>query len=92
MVPSSGQQFMVVWAPHGRRGARKAKPKRNKPKRNKPNRKRCNMTMHQFIGIAVGLLVVGFIVFAFRQGEKVRPSGRDPAIGIEDIPPSNHNP
>jgi hypothetical protein len=33
------------------------------------------MTLHQWLGIALGLLVVGFIFFAFRQGEKVKPSG-----------------
>jgi hypothetical protein len=36
------------------------------------------MMMQQWIGIGIGVLLVGFIFFAFRQGEKVRPSGRDP--------------
>jgi cbb3-type cytochrome oxidase subunit 3 len=36
------------------------------------------MTLHQWLGIVLGLLLVGFIFFAFRQGEKVKPSGRNP--------------
>jgi cbb3-type cytochrome oxidase subunit 3 len=36
------------------------------------------MTLYQCMGIAILLLLVAFVVFAFRQGEKVRPSGRDP--------------
>ena len=36
------------------------------------------MTLHQWFGIALGLLLVGFIFFAFRQGEKVKPSGGTP--------------
>ena len=39
------------------------------------------MTLHQWFGIALGLLLVGFIFFAFRQGEKVKPSGRNPNDG-----------
>jgi hypothetical protein len=39
------------------------------------------MTWHQWLGIALGLCLAGFIFFAFRQGEKVRPSGRDPHAG-----------
>jgi hypothetical protein len=51
------------------------------------------MTLHQWLGIAILLLLVGFIFFAFRQGEKVRPSGRDPNKDIENIPPaSDHHP
>jgi hypothetical protein len=45
------------------------------------------MTMHQWLGIAIGLGLVGFIFFAFRQGDKVRPSGRDPDAGTSDLPP-----
>jgi hypothetical protein len=44
------------------------------------------MTLHQWLGIAIGLLLVGFIFFAFRQGEKVKPSGRDPNKGLDDLP------
>jgi hypothetical protein len=36
------------------------------------------MTLHQWLGIAIFLLLAGFFVFAFRQGEQVRPSGRNP--------------
>jgi hypothetical protein len=51
------------------------------------------MTWHQWLGIALGLLLVGFIFFAFRQGERVKPSGRDPNAGLSDIPPStDHQP
>jgi hypothetical protein len=51
------------------------------------------MTLHQWLGIAIFLLLVGFFVFAFRQGEKVRPSGRDANKDIENIPPaSDHHP
>jgi hypothetical protein len=51
------------------------------------------MTWHQWPGIALGLCLVGFIFFAFRQGEKVKPSGRDPNAGLSDIPPStDHHP
>jgi hypothetical protein len=51
------------------------------------------MTLHQWLGIALGLVLVAFIFFAFRQGEKVRPSGRDPNAGLSDIPPpSDHHP
>jgi cbb3-type cytochrome oxidase subunit 3 len=39
------------------------------------------MTLHQWFGIALGLLLVGFIFFAFRQSEKVKPSGRNPNDG-----------
>jgi hypothetical protein len=31
-----------------------------------------------WLGIPLLLLVVGFIVFAFRQGLSVKPSGKDP--------------
>jgi hypothetical protein len=47
------------------------------------------MTLHQWLGIAVGLLLAGFIGFAFRQGEKVKPSGRDPSTSITD--PGDHS-
>jgi hypothetical protein len=42
-----------------------------------PNRRHM-MTLHQWLGIAIGLCLAGFVFFAFRQGEKVKPSGRDP--------------
>ena len=47
------------------------------------------MTWHQWLGIALGLLLVGFIFFAFRQGEKVKPSGRDPSASVTD--PGDHS-
>ena len=51
------------------------------------------MTLHQWLGIAILLLLVGFFFFAFRQGEKVRPSGREPNTDLEKIPPpSDHRP
>jgi hypothetical protein len=51
------------------------------------------MTLHQWLGIAILLLLVGFAFFAFRQGEKVRPSGRDPNKDLANIPPSgDHHP
>jgi hypothetical protein len=51
------------------------------------------MTLHQWLGIAIFLLLAGFFVFAFRQGEKVRPSGRNPDDGLANIPPpGDHHP
>jgi hypothetical protein len=51
------------------------------------------MTLHQWAGIALGLLLTAFNFFAFRQGQKVKPSGRDPDAGLSDIPPStDHHP
>jgi hypothetical protein len=51
------------------------------------------MTPDQWLGIAILLLLVGFIFFAFRQGEKVSPSGRDPNESLANIPPSSdHHP
>jgi hypothetical protein len=29
-----------------------------------------------------GPLLIVFLIFAFRQGEKVKPSGRDPDAGV----------
>ena len=37
------------------------------------------MTSSQWIGIAIGVLLAAFIVFAFRQGQSVKPSGKDPS-------------
>jgi hypothetical protein len=36
------------------------------------------MTWDQWLVIGVGLLVIAFIWFAFRQGERVKPSGHEP--------------
>ena len=35
------------------------------------------MSLQQWLGIGAGILLVGFIVFAFRQGQKVKP-GHNP--------------
>jgi hypothetical protein len=32
------------------------------------------MTASQWLGVGAGLLLIGFIVFAFRQGDKVKPT------------------
>ena len=37
------------------------------------------MTLTQGIGILIGVALVAFIVFAFRQGQSVKPSGNDPS-------------
>jgi hypothetical protein len=42
------------------------------------------MAISQWLGIGAAALLVVFIAFAFRQGERVRPSGNDPNRG-EDI-------
>jgi hypothetical protein len=34
------------------------------------------------MGIAMGLVLLSFIVFTFLKGDKVKPSGRDPTDGI----------
>ena len=36
------------------------------------------MTLSQWFGIAIGVALAAFIVFAFRQGQSVKPSGKDP--------------
>jgi hypothetical protein len=35
------------------------------------------MSTETILGIAAGLLLVAFIVFAFRKGQSVKPSGKD---------------
>jgi hypothetical protein len=45
------------------------------------------MTAAQWLGIGMMALLVAFAAFAFRQGEKVKPSGRDPNKGLDDVPP-----
>lgn len=49
------------------------------------------MTVIQWIELGIGgPLLIAFIVFAFRQGEKVKPSGKEPdasdAITLSLIP------
>ena len=34
------------------------------------------MTLHSAVALGCAFLLLGFIVFAFRQGTKVKPSGR----------------
>jgi hypothetical protein len=36
------------------------------------------MTADQWMGIAMGLVLLAFIVFAFIKADKVKPSGRNP--------------
>jgi hypothetical protein len=36
------------------------------------------VTTSQWVGIAIGVALAAFIVFAFRQGQSVKPSGKDP--------------
>jgi hypothetical protein len=38
---------------------------------------KAHMTLHQWLGTFALVLLVSFFVFAFRKGEKVRPSGRE---------------
>ncbi len=47
------------------------------------------MTMSQFLGLAGGVAVLGFIVFAFRQGMQVKPDEREDRSAIR---PSDFNP
>ena len=50
------------------------------------------MAASQWLGIGMLALVVAFAAFAFRQGEKVKPSGRDPDKGLDDVPPTRDFP
>jgi len=36
------------------------------------------MTWNQWLGIGIGLLVIAFLWFAFRHGERVKRSGHEP--------------
>jgi hypothetical protein len=45
------------------------------------------MSLHQWLGVGAGVLLIGFIVFAFRQGMKVKPDDRPdrgPSVGTGD--------
>jgi hypothetical protein len=44
------------------------------------------MTASQWLGIGMLAPLVAFAAFVFRQGEKVKPSGRDPNKGLDDRP------
>jgi hypothetical protein len=39
-----------------------------------------------------GPLLTLFLIFAFRQGEKVKPSGRNPDAGVMDANDLSRNP
>jgi hypothetical protein len=42
------------------------------------------MTLHQWFGMAAGILLLAFVVFAFRQGLRVKPDDRvdgGPSVG-----------
>ena len=41
------------------------------------------MTTTQFLGLASGLIIVAFVWFAFRQGEKVKPDDRPDRGGVD---------
>jgi hypothetical protein len=36
------------------------------------------MSITQWLAIGLGLVLLAFLVFAFRRGERVKPSGNDP--------------
>lgn len=42
------------------------------------------MTTDRWLGLAAAAFLISFIVFAFRQGLKVRPSGRNTRDGVDD--------
>jgi hypothetical protein len=37
------------------------------------------MSVEAILGAGAGILLVGFIVFAFCKGQSVKPSGKDPS-------------
>jgi len=43
------------------------------------------MMLHQWLGLSAVVLIVGFAIFAFRQGSKVKPDrnneNRGPSVG-----------
>ena len=39
-----------------------------------------------------GPLLIVFLIFAIRQGEKVKPSGRDPDAGVTEAKDLSRNP
>ena len=44
-----------------------------------------NLSVLDLIVLCVGgPLLTAFLIFAFRQGEKVKPSGRNPDAGVRD--------
>jgi hypothetical protein len=48
------------------------------------------MTIHQLLGFAAAILIVGFAVFAFRQGFKTRPDRNNRQDG--GMPPGGLGP
>ena len=43
------------------------------------------MTLHQWLGLSAVVLIVGFAIFAFRQGFKVKPDPNNKDLG--GLPP-----
>ena len=35
------------------------------------------MSLHQWLGVGAGVVLVAFVVFAFRQGQRVKPDDRE---------------
>jgi hypothetical protein len=35
------------------------------------------MSLQQWLGVGAGVVLVAFVVFAFRQGQRVRPDDRE---------------
>ena len=51
------------------------------------------MSVFDFILLCVGgPLLVAFLIFAFRQGEKVKPSGKNPDDGVTEATDLSRNP
>jgi len=52
------------------------------------------MTFAQWIDIGAGILLVGFVIFAFRQGLKVKPNrdATDNWTSFGGLPPPGDNP
>jgi hypothetical protein len=42
-------------------------------------------TLNLIVLCVGGPLLIMFLIFAFRQAEKVKPSGRDPDAGVRDV-------
>jgi hypothetical protein len=45
------------------------------------------MALHYLVGIMAGTLIIAFIVFAFRQGLRVKPDHREdrgPSVGLSE--------
>ena len=45
------------------------------------------MSLHQWLGVGAVLVLVAFVAFAFRQGQRVKPDDREdrgPGVGSGD--------